>query len=399
MHRPACRCDQLPAPARAEPFPRQGRVGRKESPVEIDLRIETRECRGACEIGIGPIGGGEAAVPARFIFGLRPSDQCRIVALFLRIRDGSQPALGNDRDLLAFPAAAPGVAELDAPAGPGFEALEDRYRLVAGTAVAAEAGCRGLGADDRDAAHSAGEGQEAIAVFQQHDALARRLARQFPVCGHAVDAPGLLHSDIGLFEQAEFELGAQHPGDSAVNDQAVDIAALQRPGKKKGEMVHGGLKKEIQAVLERRFGGLFIIAGHPLQIVHPSHRAGIGDDQTAEAPCLPEIADEQIAVGGARPAIQAVVGDHQGAGAALVDAAPEGRKIDLLQQPPIVVDRITVAPSLAMVGDEMFEGGDNPGAFELAHKRGAHGRSQEGIFAVALLHPAPAHISGDVDHR
>src|SRR5688572_12447427 len=80
-------------------------------------------------------------------------------------------------------------------------------------------------------------------------------------------------------------------------------------------------------------------------------------------------------------------------------SAPERRKVQLFEEPGAQVDRIAVPASLTHVGDEVLGRGDDPRALERRHECGGHSRGQEGILAISLFHPAPAHVGGEVDHR
>ena len=129
-------------------------------------------------------------------------------------------------------------------------------------------------------------------------------------------------------------------------------------------------------------------------------RRGVGDDEAAEAPlALAASSVSSMPILRRRRSVHRVVRAHHRARAAPAIAASNGGKNRSSSSALADVDRIAVAPTLADVGDEVLRRRDDARALERRDERAAHHRRQIRILAVRLLHAAPAHVAGDVDHR
>jgi hypothetical protein len=107
---------------------------------------------------------------------------------------------------------------------------------------------------------------------------------------------------------------------------------------------------------------------------------------------------EEPLVRGRGEPVHRVVRRHDGARAALLDCGLEGRKVFLVEQPFVDVDRIAVAPSVGDVRYEMLGRGHDAHLFERTHKGERHRSGEPRIFAVRLLDAPPANVVRDVDH-
>ncbi len=305
-----------------------------------------------------------------------------------------------------------GAARVDDPAvlaKRSFEALAQRHglRCHAGCRPAAEHVDGGIGQrpDQRDACIPA-QWQRLPAVFQQHQGLARDLACRLAVqAAFGVDLGGVVHrpadAAIGIMEQTQVVLGAEHTADRLVDQLEGHFAAFDQAGQllQIERVVHA----QVDAGLDRQARGLAAIAGHAMaqQFIDG---AVIADVKPAEAPVVAQQVTQQPAVGTGRHAVDGVQRHHHATGAG-VHRRTVGRQVILVHALRAHVDHVVITPALhRTVQGEVLDAGHHAvrGAQALAligaHQRAGDLRDQVRIFAEALGRPPPARVAGDVHH-
>ena len=94
------------------------------------------------------------------------------------------------------------------------------------------------------------------------------------------------------------------------------------------------MQLEIQTVVEAHRQGLVLRLGHPVLPADNVHRVVIGNHNALEAPFLLEDVIQETAVAGSRNAVHRVVGTHDTAGPAFLDAGAEGLQVHFPEFPP-----------------------------------------------------------------
>ena len=162
-------------------------------------------------------------------------------------------------------------------------------------------------ADQRDA--RAGPERQHAVVLQQDRRARHGLAGERPVRGGAAHrvAPPLVEAAVGVGEQPERELGAQHPAAGTVEGRLADLARGDqlRQVPKVGATRH----VDVDAGREREPGRRAPV-GRDAVGDELDDRVVVRDDQPVEAPALAQQPVEQLAVRRARQARQRMEADH-----------------------------------------------------------------------------------------
>ena len=180
--------------------------------------------------------------------------------------------------------------------------------------------------------------------FSSTQDLRRRLARQPAVAGGEGDRlPALfVQAAIGLGEQAELLLGAQHAAAGGV-DVGFGDAAL---GHERRQMAHVAFahQVDIDASGEGEQRRLLLVGGDA--VMHELHDRGVvGDDEALEAPLPAQQVVQQFAMRGAGNAGEIMKADHDGADIRL-DRRLERRQHHVVHAVGRGIDRVVVAAGL-----------------------------------------------------
>ena len=297
------------------------------------------------------------------------------------------------------------VGDLDAVAGARANAVENRdgfARVVAehpGPQGVALRGCQL--ADHGDLLRLGRQWQRPAVVLQQHGGALGSLAGDLTVGGvvqHRLDR-GLV--DVGVLEQADGELGRQHPPDGLVERFFADQTLLDGLGQVGvGGVVHDHL--EVEPGVDAAGGRVGEVTREVLGDQR-MHRVGVRDHEALEAERAAQHVGEQPLVARGGHAVEVHVGAHD-VGRPGVDGGLERRQVDVpqLRIADLGVFVVAAAAGRAVAGEVLGAGQNALGsevALEPAHVPGGHRAAQRGVFAVGLDDAAPAGVAGDVDHR
>ena len=177
----------------------------------------------------------------------------------------------------------------------------------------------GIGADDGDRRQVRLEWQRSV-VGEQDDRVARDLSGQLAVQLIWQRSAGRLH--VRVLEQAEFELGAEHPPDGHVHRRLVNTPVGEGPGERFAEGPRGG-KLDIQTRLQGHHGGLGEILGDGVRGQQLVDAEVIRYDDALEAPALAQDLRQELARRHARDPVDFVVGVHHRAQAGAADGGLE----------------------------------------------------------------------------
>ena len=196
------------------------------------------------------------------------------------------------------------------------------------------------------------ERERAGVVLEQHERGGRRFAREGAMTSRAVLSRGPLDIHVGMLEQAQLELDAQHARNRRVDDGRRNESALEcvevRP-----LLAVRGLKNDVEAGIEgvgcrRRRAGF--------RQVQDGRAAGAGrvrNHEPRKRPVALEHVGEQMAILRRGRSVHGVVGRHDRSGAG-ADRSDERRVVALHQRALAVINRIAVAPAFADVRHEML---------------------------------------------
>jgi hypothetical protein len=309
-------------PAGGVPIERDAAAGRVQRPAEVDARVRAREPRRPVEPRIVEVLAGQAA--------RRPVRRSR-----------RQLFRWNDDGVADETAGTGSEAHGDAGAGRPPDAVQDRDRVIARSAVAAQARLFGIHADDRDRPRRAGKRQHGRFVLQQHQRGLCRLTRQGAVAAVAETGRRLARIDVRLLEQTQFELHAQHARHRVIDCLHGNQAALERVQVRPLLSV-GRLEHDVEAGRERALGGR-----RRTGLCHVQHRraAGAGrvrNHESAKSPVAFQHVGQKPAVLMRGQAVHRVVGGHHRPRAGL-ERGLERREVPLGQHARVVMHRIAVA--------------------------------------------------------
>ena len=274
---------------------------------------------------------------------------------------------------------------------------DHRHRRHTRAAVPAEASLDRIAADHRDRLEVVRQRQDAARILEEHDRRARRFTRQCPMGHVAVPVGGAVGVHVGMLEQAERELHAQHARHGAVDHGARDQSAAEGV-EVRAVLLVGRLKHHVEAGVERVHDRRRRARLRVLQNGRARRRRRIRDHEAREAPVALQNAGEQRAVLRRGNPADGVVGRHDRAGVCRGDRVLERREEALRERALIPIGGIAVAPAFPDVGHEMLRRGHDARLLECRHERAPHFAGEVGIFAVRLLDPAPAHVARDVQH-
>ena len=214
-------------------------------------------------------------------------------------------------------------------------------------------------------------------------------------------APRGVHE--GAFEQAELELGPQHPLDGTVedldgDDSAVDGVDQWRP------VAVGHRELDVEPGRQRHGCGLGGIGDEVVVALELAHREVVGDDVAIEAPLVAEDGRQQFVRCTARDAVELVVGVHHRTQARRPDGRLERVEIHLEELTGGDVRRRPVEATLrGPVPHEVLRRGHDPiaerFALEAAYEGVAHRRDEVRVLAERLLDPAPPRVATHIEHR
>ena len=199
-------------------------------------------------------------------------------------------------------------------------------------------------------------------------------------------------------QQAELELLPQHPPARPVN-QAFGH----------GSGAHGLLQRLAEAANVRQLhvhagpqgqrGRLRRRACHPVQRFQEGDAVVVRDDDAVESEITAQQLSQQRVVRGGRHAVEVGIGVHDRPRATGPDRHLERRQEHIAELARADAHRRLVAASPgAGVADEVLERGVHPGGLQSEHVGGAEHANQVRIGADRLLHPAPAGVTGHVEH-
>ena len=142
------------------------------------------------------------------------------------------------------------------------------------------------------------------------------------------------------------------------------------------------------------------VTGAVVEVLQAADAEVVSNRDAGEAELLPEQVGQELVRAVQGEAVDLVVGRHDGADARLVDDGAERRRNDVAQ---VTRTHGGPAPVEATVGravaQKVLGGGDDALCLHAPHVGDAHAAGQLGIFAVGLLEPAPAGVTGDVEDR
>ena len=172
--------------------------------------------------------------------------------------------------------------------------LEQRLD-VRGVAVVAEQVARivGVGTDDGDRRRRGRVDRQRSVVAQQHDALAGERTRELTTRRGADDRRGLGDVHEGALEQAELELGPQHPLDGAIDDLDGDDSCVDGVDQRRPVAV-GHRELDIEPRRQRHRCGLGGVGHEVVVVLELAHREVVGDDVAVEAPLVAEDPGQQL---------------------------------------------------------------------------------------------------------
>ena len=339
LHRSAGGDGHAPGPADRVPVSRYPTRRRVDGPVEVHRAVGTDRCGRALESRIV-----EVLAPKRGGNG-----EVRGVGA---ARAGRVPHRHRRAELAANP-------------------IEDGDGFDPGAAVVSHPRLSGIGADHCHRADAVREGKCAALIAEQDDRLPRRIERQPAMRRVPVPVGGAIGIGVGMLEQPELELGAEHAAHRGVDHRLRDPPAPEG-GQVRPVLRVVRLKDHVeprrQRVLCRGRGARFGM------LQHGGAGGGrlIGDDEPAETPLVPEHVGQEPVVLRRRDAVHRVVRAHHRLRVRLPDGRAERRKEPFCQNSTVEIDRIAVASPFAHVGDEMFGRGDHARPLERADERVAH---------------------------
>ena len=196
-----------------------------------------------------------------------------------------------------------------------------------------------MAADHRDAVRRGGKRQQALIVFQQHDALFRHAQRNLTV-GRVVDR----RFDRRMVEQSGSKHRAEDPAHHGGKPVLRNGSGAQRIAQRLVEISH----------LVQRIGRFLVEA---LQCeINIVNTAPVGHHPAGKAPIAFEHAVQQMVVATGIFAIDQIVGTHHRAGPALLDRNLECQQIGFAGR-RLPDHRIgPVAVGLLIVQGEMLDG-------------------------------------------
>ena len=252
----------------------------------------------------------------------------------------------------------------------------------------------GIRAHQRDA-RAGFQGENAI-VFKQDDTLAGGPEGGLLMSVGMNGLKDCLCRQFGMIEQSRLELADQYPADRPV-DQAFrnpPVADRRHKGR-----IASGPQIDVDTGFQRHLSGFLPASGHPVIGGQAVNAHQVGNHQPVEAPFIAEHAGQQGFVARRWNAVDGIVRSHHGACAGL-DRLAERRQEILFQV--AFADHGGVAVVAAggnAIGHEVLERGQDALRGGAPHQGGRQFAREERIFAVGLLDPRPARLTGQVDDR
>ena len=197
-------------------------------------------------------------------------------------------------------------------------------------------------------------------------------------------------------EQARSEFPGQDAAYGPVNPFFRDATVADRLDQQR---IASGAQVDVHARFQGQFGSLLPVGGNVVCRSQPVDAAQVGDDQAVEAPRIAQHAGQQRLAGRAGHSVDGIVGGHHAPGAGF-DGTPERRQEAFAQFPFADGRRIpVVAAGGDAIGHEMLQRGGHALRRGALHHRRRQLTRQEGVFAKGFLHPRPARLTRQVDHR